>query len=401
MKFKDYPVHPSILQAIEDLGYKRPTDIQYKVIPHILNGEDVMAVAPTGTGKTAAFAIPILHQVQANAHKKGVQVLVMVPTRELARQIEQVFLGLSKHLSISILSLIGGVEQDQQIKKLQERTQVLITTPGRMFDLIAQGFLDLSTVSTWVLDEADVMLDLGFARDIVDAKRKLPKHKQTLFFTATINKKIKSLAYDVVRDAIRIQITPGNPVSKNVDHQVLMVEMDDKRFFLENILTEYPDDRFMIFVRTKVRAERVQKAMERVGLTVEILHGGKVQEERFVTLERFRQGENKILVTTDVACRGIDIPEVEYVINYDLPDNPENYVHRCGRTGRGNRRGQALSFCSTDEIPLLDAIETYTGTEVERYTMSSEEYTEILKDRLDPDENWHKLLKENDSEEWD
>jgi len=401
MKFKDYPIHPSILQAIEELGYKRPTDIQYKVIPHILNGEDVMAVAPTGTGKTAAFAIPLLHQVQANAHRKGVQVLVMVPTRELARQIEQVFLGLSKHLSISILSLIGGVEQDQQIKKLQERTQVLITTPGRMFDLIAQGFLDLSTVKTWVLDEADVMLDLGFARDLVDAKKKLPKHKQTLFFTATIDKKIKSLAYDLVRDAIRIQITPGNPVSKNVDHQVMLVEMDDKRFFLENILTEYPEDRFMVFVRTKVRAERVQKAMERIGVKTEILHGGKAQGERFTTLERFRSGENKILITTDVACRGIDIPEVEYVINYDLPDNPENYVHRCGRTGRGNRRGQALSFCSTGELPLLSAIEHYTGTEVERFELSAEEYTEILKDRLDPDENWHKLMKEDASDEWD
>lgn len=401
MKFKDYPIHLSILQAIEELGYKRPTDIQYKVIPHILNGEDVMAVAPTGTGKTAAFAIPLLHQVQANAHRKGVQVLVMVPTRELARQIEQVFLGLSKHLSISILSLIGGVEQDQQIKKLQERTQVLITTPGRMFDLIAQGFLDLSTVKTWVLDEADVMLDLGFARDMVDAKKKLPKHKQTLFFTATIDKKIKSLAYDLVRDAIRIQITPGNPVSKNVDHQVMLVEMDDKRFFLENILTEYPEDRFMVFVRTKVRAERVQKAMERIGVKTEILHGGKAQEERFTTLERFRSGENKILITTDVACRGIDIPEVEYVINYDLPDNPENYVHRCGRTGRGNRRGQALSFCSTGELPLLSAIEHYTGTEVERFELSAEEYTEILKDRLDPDENWHKLMKEDASDEWD
>lgn len=401
MKFKDYPIHPSLLQAIEELGYKRPTDIQYKVIPHILNGEDVMAVAPTGTGKTAAFAIPLLHKVQANAHRKGVQVLVMVPTRELARQIEQVFLGLSKHLSISILSLIGGVEQDQQIKKLQERTQVLITTPGRMFDLIAQGFLDLSTVKTWVLDEADVMLDLGFARDLVDAKRKLPKHKQTLFFTATINKKIKSLAYDVVKDAIRIQITPGNPVSKNVDHQVMLVEMDDKRFFLENILTEYPEERFMVFVRTKVRAERVQKAMERIGVKTEILHGGKAQEERFTTLERFRSGENKILITTDVACRGIDIPEVEYVINYDLPDNPENYVHRCGRTGRGNRRGQALSFCSPGELSLLDAIEAYTGHEVERYQMSSEEYLEIMKDSLDPDENWRKLIKDNESETWD
>lgn len=401
MKFKDYPIHPSLLQAIEELGYKRPTDIQYKVIPHILNGEDVMAVAPTGTGKTAAFAIPLLHKVQANAHRKGVQVLVMVPTRELARQIEQVFLGLSKHLSISILSLIGGVEQDQQIKKLQERTQVLITTPGRMFDLIAQGFLDLSTVKTWVLDEADVMLDLGFARDLVDAKRKLPKHKQTLFFTATINKKIKSLAYDVVKDAIRIQITPGNPVSKNVDHQVMLVEMDDKRFFLENILTEYPEERFMVFVRTKVRAERVQKAMERIGVKTEILHGGKAQEERFTTLERFRSGENKILITTDVACRGIDIPEVEYVINYDLPDNPENYVHRCGRTGRGNRRGQALGFCSPGELSLLDAIEAYTGHEVERYQMSSEEYLEIMKDSLDPDENWRKLIKDNESETWD
>lgn len=401
MKFKDYPIHPSILQAIEDLGYKRPTDIQYKVIPHILNGEDVMAVAPTGTGKTAAFAIPLIHKVNGYARKSGVHVLVMVPTRELARQIEQVFLDLSKHLSISILSLIGGVEQESQIKKLKENTQILITTPGRMFDLIAQGYLDISTVKMWVLDEADLMLDLGFARDIVDAKRKLPRYLQTLFFTATINKKIKSLAHDVVKDAIRIQITPGNPVSKNVDHHVMMVEMDDKRFFLENILMEYPEERFMIFVRTKVRAERVQKAMERIGISVEILHGGKEQSERFNTLERFRSGTNKVLVTTDVACRGIDIPEVEYVINYDIPDNPENYVHRCGRTGRGNRRGQALSFCSTGEVPLLDAIEAYTGTEVARFELNAEEYAEILRDQLDPDENWIKLMKENDTETWD
>lgn len=401
MKFKDYAIHPSILQAIDELGYKRPTDIQFKVIPHILNGEDVMAVAPTGTGKTAAFAIPILHQIQRNTHRKGVQTLVMVPTRELARQIESVFLGLSKHLSISVLSLIGGVEQDSQVKKLQERTQVLITTPGRMFDLIAQGYLDISTVQTWVLDEADLMLDLGFARDIVDAKRKLPKRLQTLFFTATINKKIKSLAYDVVKDAIRIQITKGNPVSKNVDHQVLMVEMDDKRFFLENILLEYPEERFMVFVRTKVRAERVQKAMERIGVASEMLHGGKEQSERFNTLARFRSGENKVLITTDVACRGIDIPEVDYVINYDLPENPENYVHRCGRTGRGTRRGQALSFCSSSEITWLDAIEAYTGTEVERYDLAAHEYTEILKDHLDPDENWIKLMKDSDTENWD
>ena len=403
MKFKDYPIHPSILQAIEDLGYKRPTDIQFKVIPHILNGEDVMAVAPTGTGKTAAFAIPLIHKVNGYARKSGVQVLVMVPTRELARQIEQVFLDLSKHLSISILSLIGGVEQESQIKKLKENTQILITTPGRMFDLIAQGYLDISTVKMWVLDEADLMLDLGFARDIVDAKRKLPRYLQTLFFTATINKKIKSLAYDVVKDAIRIQITPGNPVSKNVDHQVMMVEMDDKRFFLENILMEYPEERFMIFVRTKVRAERVQKAMERIGISVEILHGGKEQSERFNTLERFRSGANKVLVTTDVACRGIDIPEVEYVINYDLPDNPENYVHRCGRTGRGESNGQALSFCSPEEKILVEAIEEYTGEEILHYDITSAEYKDILIDTTDPTYNWKKLMDEFDKEnnDWD
>lgn len=401
MKFKDYPIHPSILRAIEELGYKRPTDIQYKVIPHILNGEDVMAVAPTGTGKTAAFAIPLLHKLNGYTRKSGVQILVMVPTRELARQIEQVFLDLSKHLSVSILSLIGGVEQESQIRKLKENTQVLITTPGRMFDLMAQGYLDISTVKMWVLDEADLMLDLGFARDIVDAKRKLPRYLQTLFFTATINKKIKSLAYDVVKDAIRIQITPGNPVSKNVDHQVMMVEMDDKRFFLENILTEYPEERFMVFVRTKVRAERVQKAMERIGIQADMLHGGKEQSDRFNTLERFRSGENKVLITTDVACRGIDIPEVDYVINYDLPDNPENYVHRCGRTGRGKRRGQALSFCSSGELELLESIESYTGTEVDRFELKADEYAEILRDHLDPDENWIKLMKDNDSENWD
>ena len=401
MKFKDYPLHTNILKAIAELGYNRPTDIQHKAIRHILNGEDVMAVAPTGTGKTAAFVIPILHKLEKSKGKKGLKVLVMVPTRELAKQIEEVFMQLGKHTSVKVLAVIGGVEQDPQIARLKDSVEVLICTPGRMFDLIAQGFIDLSGIHTWVLDEADLMLDLGFARDIKDALNKLPIHKQTLFFTATIDKKIKSLAYDVVRSAIRIQISPKNPVSKNVAHAVLTVEMDDKRFFLENLISEYEGQRFIVFVRTKVRAERVHAAMARINIASEILHGSIEQQERFDILDRFKAGENKVLITTDVACRGIDIPNVEYVINYDLPDNPENYVHRCGRTGRGTSRGQALSFCSQGELPLLADIEAYVGEEIERYDLTTEEYKQILEDRMDPDENWKKLMEENDIDEWD
>jgi ATP-dependent RNA helicase RhlE len=231
--------------------------------------------------------------------------------------------------------------------------------------------------------------------------KKVPKNRQTLFFTATIDKKIKSLAYDTVRNAIRIQISPKNPVSKNVSHAVAFIDMDDKRFFLENVLKEYPEQKFIVFVRTKVRAERVVAAMERVQLKSEAMHGGIDQQERFAILDRFRSGENTVLITTDVACRGIDIPDMDYVINYDLPDNPENYVHRCGRTGRGNKLGQALSFCSDDEIPLLESIEEYTGEEVERYHINSDEYREILDGTESGDYNWQKLIRDNNSEEWD
>lgn len=402
MKFKDYPLHADILRAIEEVGYKRPTDIQFKAIKHILDGEDVMAVAQTGTGKTAAFVIPILQKLlRKRKSNAGIQVLVMVPTRELAQQIESVFLQLGKYTNVKALALMGGVEQDPQIKKIKNKLEVLITTPGRMFDLIAQGFIDLKTIHTWVIDEADLMLDFGFAQDIKDVKRKIQHPCQTLFFTATISKKIKSLAYDVVREAIRIQISPKNPVSKNVDHAVLSVEMDDKRFFLENILSEYEEARFIVFVRTKVRAERVQAAMARVALNSEILHGSLDQTQRFDVLNRFKESLNKVLITTDVACRGIDIPNVEYVINYDLPDNPENYVHRCGRTGRGTAKGQALSFCSPSELLLFEAIELYVGEEIEKYDLSVEEYKAILDDRLDPDEDWKKLIKDEDTEEWD
>jgi ATP-dependent RNA helicase RhlE len=400
MKFDDYSISPLIKEQLNYLGYKKPTDIQFKSISHILNGEDVMAVAQTGTGKTAAFVIPILHKlIVSKSSVSGVSCLVLVPTRELAQQITDVFKSIGIKSKVKILGVIGGTAQDNQIQVLKKGVDVLVATPGRMFDLISQGYLDVSQLKTLVLDEADLMLDLGFKKDIEDILKKIPKNRQTLFFTATISKKIKSLAYDVVKNAIRIQISPKNPVAKNVNHAVAFIEMDDKRFFLENILKEYEELKFIIFVRTKVRVERVVAAMGRVMLSSEALHGGIDQAERFAILERFRNGENSILVTTDVAARGIDIPTVDYVINYDLPQDPENYVHRCGRTGRGNNKGQAISFCSKEERPLLQDIEEYTGESIAHYDIDKADYLEILRDSEDGSYDWKKLIQESNLED--
>lgn len=409
MKFSEYRISPKIKQQLETLGFKNPTDIQFKAITPILNGEDVFAIAYTGTGKTAAFVIPLLDLIDSgkrNRTSKGIQALVLVPTRELALQITGVFQQIGKLLPVQTACIHGGVEQDPQIAKLNQGVDVLVATPGRMFDLVSQGHLDVSRIRFLVLDEADLMLDLGFKKDIVDLMKHIPKKRQTLFFSATITKKIKAFAYDIVRDAIRIQVSPKDPVAKTIEHAVAFIEMDDKRFFLENMLKEYPENRFVVFVRTKVRAERVMAAMSRVLIDTEFLHGGLDQKMRQETLERFRKGENRVLITTDVAARGIDIPDVDYVINYDLPDVPENYVHRVGRTGRGGKRGQALSFCSKEERELLTGIEDYTGQEITHYEISKGEYRDILSESENGSYDWMKLINEANKEsgkedEWD
>lgn len=405
MKFEDYHISKAIKQNLTAKGFKRPTDIQFKSIKHILDGEDVMAIAQTGTGKTAAFAIPIIDLIARNKYRNGISALVMVPTRELAKQIGEVFSDLAKGTTVKTFALYGGVDQDKQKKALEKGIDVLITTPGRMFDLISQGSIDVSEVKHLILDEADLMLDLGFSKDIEDILRKIPKKRQTLFFSATISKKIKKMAYDVVRNAIRIQISPKNPVSKNVAHAVAFIEMDDKRFFLENLVKEYPEMKVLVFVRTKVRAERVKEAMKRVGIDSLLMHGGIEQDERFDVIEAFKNGDVRLMITTDVACRGIDIPGVEYVVNYDLPENPENYVHRCGRTGRGTNKGQAISFCSPHEKELLESIEAYTGTDIERYELSKEDYEAIRFDSDERGEDWQSLLDDDNchfgtEEEW-
>ncbi len=396
MKFEDYHILPSIKKSLAELGFKRPTDIQFKAIPSIMNGEDVMAIAQTGTGKTAAFAIPIIHHLESKTREhEGIRALVMAPTRELAVQIHGVFADIAKYTNLNLLALVGGVEQEKQIQELQDGIDVLVATPGRMFDLIYQGHVKITKTEILVLDESDQMLALGFLKDIQDVKKFLPKIHQTLFFSATINEAIKDLAYSLVRNPIRIQISPKNPVSKNVDHSVAMIEMDDKRFFLERTIKQHPDSKIVVFVRTKVRAERVFKAMERVELETVTIHGDKQQEERFDALKKFSDGDVKVLITTDLSARGIDIKQVEFVINYDMPDVPEYYVHRVGRTGRGvERKGYAVSFCSPEEKPLLDEIEKFIGGPINRMVLEKNDYQSTLDFSAEVKMDMKAILKE-------
>lgn len=401
MKFEKFHLSEDLLRNLNENGFFRTTDIQFKAIPSIMKGEDVLAIAQTGTGKTAAFAIPIINGIHSNKSSKraiGIKCLVMVPTRELAQQIGEVFNRLAKHTKAKPFALFGGVEQDAQIKKLQDGIDILIATPGRMFDLISQGFVDISHIETLVLDEADHMLDLGFIEDIESVKRKLARRHQTLFFSATISPEIKKLAFSQVRsNAIRIQISPEDPVSKNVSHFVMHVEMDDKRFFLGEYLKQNEGGKFIIFVRTRVRAERVAKAMERVEIQTKTIHGEKDQTDRAEVMKAFRSGECKVLIATDVSARGIDIPDVTHVINYDLPEKPENYVHRIGRTGRGFNKGIAVSFCAPEEKPLLEQIQALLGKPIEVIKVSKTDYKAIVEAPLDTNMSIQQMIEHEES----
>ena len=402
MKFDTYPISAILKKNLAKQGLKRPTDIQYKAIPSIIKGEDVLAIAQTGTGKTAAFAVPIIDRIhQAKTSKKsfGIHCIVMVPTRELAVQINDVFTALGRKTKVKSLAVFGGVEQDKQISDLAWGIDILIATPGRMFDLISQGAIDVRRVKVLVLDEADQMLDRGFIKDIQSIKRKLKQRHQTLFFSATINKEIKKLAFSQVNtSAIRIQISPDDPVSKNVSHCVVFVEMDDKRFFLRRFVRDHPESKVMVFVRTMVRAERVAKALARGNIKALTIHGQKDQAERLEVMTRFKSDDHKILIATDVSARGIDIPNVDYVINYDLPDQKEVYVHRVGRTGRGRSKGAALSFCSTGEKEMLREIEGFLSKEIERVTLGKDEYS-LTVDVLDGPESIQEMIRAN--EDWE
>ena len=400
MKFSEYNLSKELKANLEKMGFNRPTDIQFKCIPHVLKNEDLLAVAQTGTGKTAAFGIPLISKIQEIKSKTktlGIRAIIMVPTRELALQITEVFHSLARNTKIRTTCIYGGVDQDPQIESLIKGIDILVTTPGRMFDLASQGYINLNNIETLVLDEADHMLQLGFYKDIEDLIRYLPKKRQTLFFSATIDEKIKKLAYSLVTNAIRIQISPKDPVSKNVKHAVTNVEMDDKRFILERILKENLDYKFLIFVRTKVRTERVKAAMERVSIISDTIHGDKEQAERETVLNQFRTGELRILIATDVSARGIDIPNVDFVINYDLPDKAENYTHRVGRTGRGKNKGQALTFCSESEKEMLKEIEAYNTVPIQKMKIDKSAVEEAILFTDNGSHDW-KALMERDVE---
>lgn len=400
MKFDKYNFSPALKRNLENLGYRKPTDIQYRTIPPIVNGEDVLAIAQTGTGKTAAYAIPVIHLLSLRREEMesyGVRCIVMVPTHELAIQVTEVFEKLVAGMGINVLGMHGGVDQAPQIKRLKNGMDILVATPGRMFDLASQGFLSFKSVSILILDEADHMLELGFITDMQQLIRRIPKGRQTLFFSATINEHIKDLAYGLVRHAVRIQISPKDPVSKNIDHSVAFIEMDDKRFFLERMIKEHPESKLLVFVRTKVRAERVAKALERVGISSQTIHGDKVQDERSDVMANFKSGTNKILIATDISSRGIDIPNVEYVVNYDLPEVAENYVHRVGRTGRGTQRGIAISFCSNEEREILDEIENFLTKPIDVIGIDKAEYEETIDVSEDSEHDWKSLIKEHEA----
>lgn len=402
MRFNQYNFAEEIKKNLENLGYRKPTDIQYKAIPPILKGEDVLAIAQTGTGKTAAYAIPVLQllsQRKARNTEKLIRCVVMVPTHELAIQVTEVFEQLGKGTSVEVIGIYGGVNHDSQIDKLKQGVDIVVATPGRLFDLKGQGYLSLSSVEMLVLDEADHMLELGFYHDMVQLIRNIPRKRQTLFFSATIDERIKDLAYDLVQRAVRIHISPKDPVSKNIDHSVAFIEMDDKRFFLERIIKENPGKKMLVFVRTKVRAERVCKALERVNIPSQTIHGNKDQNERTAAMNQFKEGTNKVLIATDLSARGIDIPNVELVVNYDLPDEAENYVHRVGRTGRGAQRGIAISFCSAEEKETLDIIEGFLNKEIKVLDIKKDEYEEILDSSEAATHDWRALIAEAEEAE--
>lgn len=376
MLFEGYGFVDRLQSNIESAGLRRPTDIQYRAIPVALRGDDLLAIAQTGTGKTLAFALPVIEMLAREPKGRteyAPRAMVMVPTLELARQIYTVFTRMAKGTGVVPFCLVGGYTIEEQVKALPERVDVVVGTPGRVHDLARNDYVRFDALRVLVFDEADRMLELGFRDDIDRLLRMMPYRRQTLFFSATIGPEIKRLAHRLVRDAIRIEIAPETRIPATISHSLVEIPSDKKRFLLERIIVQHKDQKVLVFVRTQVRVERVVKALERVGLTAIKMHGGLERSERNEALSHFVDGEERIMVTTDVSARGLDIPGVEVVVNYDMPSEAETYVHRVGRTGRGKNKGVAISFCSEEERSRLAEIEGLLGGKLPRVRMPVEE----------------------------
>jgi ATP-dependent RNA helicase RhlE len=353
MTFNDLKLYNNIQQALEEEGYTNPTPIQEQAIPEILAGQDLVACAQTGTGKTGAFAIPILnliHRIVGSANKaKHIRTLVVTPTRELAIQIDESFKTYGKYTNVKSLVIFGGVNQMSQVNELKNGIDVLIATPGRLLDLHKQGFIDLNHMHHLVLDEADQMLDMGFINDVKKIIKLTPDNRQTLLFSATMPLAIRELADTFLTRPKYISVTPISSTAENVSQKVYFVNKDDKRLLLKQLIIQESLSNALVFTRTKHGADNIVKVLKKASIKAEAIHGDKSQNARQRVLEQFKIKEIDILVATDIAARGIDIEQLPFVINFDIPNISETYVHRIGRTGRAGNSGLAISFCGKDE----------------------------------------------------
>ena len=357
MEFKDLKLVAPLLKALQQQEYKHPTPVQQQAIPVALSNKDLLACAQTGTGKTAAFALPIL-QLLFNDKKEGnasnhISALILTPTRELAIQIEESFKSYGAYTGLKSFAVYGGVSQFHQVKKLRQGVDILIATPGRLLDLATQRLIALQHIKTLVLDEADRMLDMGFINDVRKILARLPQQKQTLFFSATMPPDIIHLSQTILNNPVSINITPASTTAETVEQAVYFVEKSDKRSLLIHLLKNDSIDTALVFTETKFGADKLCAALRRENIRVQAIHGDKTQAERQKALNNFKNKHISVLIATDIAARGIDIESLPYVINYELPNIPETYVHRIGRTGRAGINGKAISFCGMEEKMLL------------------------------------------------
>ena len=372
MLFTDLKIIEPILNALHKEGYTKPTPIQQGAIPFILEGRDLLGCAQTGTGKTAAFAIPMLQLLSkphaAIAGQRPIRALILTPTRELAIQIQESFQAYGSGLRLKHLVVFGGVNQAPQTQALQRGVDILVATPGRLLDLMSQGYINLKDIEIFVLDEADRMLDMGFVHDVKRVITKLPTKRQTLFFSATMPKEIQGLANAILTNPEKVEVTPESTTAETIQQSLYYVDKANKRALLADILKDKSIETALVFTRTKHGADKVVKDLIRIGIKAEAIHGNKSQNARQRALSNFKDRTTRILVATDIAARGIDVDELTHVINYEMPNVPETYVHRIGRTGRAGLSGIAYSFCELEELPYLKDIQKLIGKEIPKDT---------------------------------
>ncbi|MDR0264201.1 MAG: DEAD/DEAH box helicase [Sphingobacterium sp.] len=367
MEFKQLSLIDPLLKAITETGYTHPTAIQQKAIPIVLKGDDLIGCAQTGTGKTAAFALPLLQRLEESKTAGKVvpiRALILTPTRELAIQIGDNINLYRKYLKLNYCTIFGGVSQEKQVKEIKRGVDILVATPGRLLDLMNQKIVSLDKIEILILDEADNMLDMGFIHDIKKILAKVPSKRQTLFFSATMPPNIRKFAHGILHKPIEVDVTPVSSTAEKVNQSVFFVEKKEKIKLLTGILKKLKHERTIVFSRTKHGADKIVKMLAKNGLRAAAIHGNKSQNARQKALGEFKESHIKILIATDIAARGIDIEQLPLVINYDLPNVPETYVHRIGRTGRAGQAGKAISFCDVEERPYLADIEKLIGLKI-------------------------------------